>query len=106
MRQRFRLAFPIVLLGPSLVAQTQSVPLASAPTLSAGTQLVVVDISVQDRAGNPIHGLKQSDFIVSESKSPQLIKTFDEHTAANAATKTPPPLNLPPAPLPTTNPSP
>jgi VWFA-related protein len=63
-------------------AQNESVP-PSGVTLTTGTQLVVVDVTVQDKEGNPIHGLKLSDFQVLENKKPQTIKTFDEHTAAD-----------------------
>jgi VWFA-related protein len=54
-------------------------------TITAGTQLVVVDVTVQDNAGNPIHGLKPSDFHILEDKKSQTIKTFDEHSVADLA---------------------
>lgn len=78
--------------------QTESVP-SSGVTLTTGTQLVVVDVSVEDRAGHPVRGLKLSDFKVLENKKPETIKTFDEHSTANAGranTPPPPALKLPP----------
>jgi len=70
---------------------------SSGLTLSTGTQLVVVDVVVEDRAGNPVHGLKLSDFAVTENKATQTIKTFDEHTAADLTHAKPQPtLKLPP----------
>lgn len=54
---------------------------APATTIQAGTQLVVVDVIVQDKKGNPVHGLPKSAFSVTEDKKPQTIKTFDEHHA-------------------------
>ncbi|MDQ2924785.1 MAG: VWA domain-containing protein [Acidobacteriota bacterium] len=83
---------------PKPSPQTES-PQSSGLTLTTGTQLVVVDVSVEDRDGHAIHGLQRSDFQVLENKKPETIKTFDEHSAANLAqSKTPPPpaLKLPP----------
>jgi VWFA-related protein len=79
---------------PAPTTTPQPVPTT---TLNIGTQLVVVDVTVQDKANNPIRGLQRPDFVVSESKKPQTVKTFDEHTAAGFnRTKQPPPLHLPP----------
>ncbi len=52
-----------------------------AETLHAGTQLVIVDVGVQDRSGHAIHGLKHEDFVVTEQKKPQTVRYFDEHSA-------------------------
>ena len=66
-------------------------------TITAGTQLVVVDVTVQDSAGNPVRGLRGADFAVKENKTPQTIKTFDEHTASDLShVKAPPAIHLPP----------
>jgi VWFA-related protein len=89
------LAFASLCLAASAVAQapetpkptTQS-PQASAPTLHAGTQLVVVDVVVTDKNQKPIHGLKQSDFTLTEENAPQVIKHFEEHTALTPADAT------------------
>lgn len=64
-------------------------------TLSTGTQLVVVDVTVQDKNGNPIHDLKAPDFVLNENHKPQPIKTFEEHRSGTpvAAPSFP---NLPP----------
>lgn len=67
-------------------------------TLKAGTQRVLVDVIVKDKKGNVIHGLKRSDFSITENKMPQPIRSFDEHaslTDAQAAA-TPHPPALPP----------
>jgi VWFA-related protein len=77
-------------------AQEESVP-SSGITLSTGTQLVVVDVVVEDHSGNPVHGLRLSDFAVTENKAPQTIRNFDEHTAADLThAKLAPPMKLPP----------
>jgi len=69
------LLFPL-----SILAQTPDTP-----TLRTGTQLVVVDVTVTDSHGAPVHNLKQSDFSLLESDSPQTISHFEEHTAAEQA---------------------
>lgn len=66
-----------------------------AETLHAGTQLVIVDVVVQDRAGHPIHGLTRDNFVLTEQKKSQTIRNFEEHTAS--ADQKPGPM-LPPMP--------
>src|SRR4051812_18496768 len=60
---------------------------AQAPvaTLKAAAQLVVVDVVVTDVHQGPVHGLKASDFTLSEGGAPQVIKNFEEHTALTTA---------------------
>jgi VWFA-related protein len=55
------------------------------------TQLVIVNLSVQDRNGNPVEGLKASDFTVAEDGRPQQIKVFEYQRVEDAAL---PPLAL------------
>lgn len=73
--------------------QSQVQPAASA-TFTTSTQLVVEAVTVRDKNGNIIEGLKKEDFTVTEDNNPQEIKFFDfenvDHIAATA----------PPAPLP------
>jgi VWFA-related protein len=84
---------------PTVPSQTltsaQSYPTA---TLRAGAKLVIVDVTVSDKHGNPLHDLKKNDFTVLENSSPQAIGTFEEHVAlsANDAVKFPPMPSLPP----------
>ncbi len=87
----------LVLAGITSLACSQTPSATRTPALTAGTQLVVVDVTVQDREGHPVHGLKPTDFKVSENKSTQTIKTFEEQAAANPdRAKVLPPLKLPP----------
>ncbi|WP_213807859.1 VWA domain-containing protein [Granulicella sp. dw_53] len=89
---RLRLSAALCLALPvSTLAQTPA-----PPTLRTGAQLVIVDVTVTDSRGNPIHDLKQSDFSLQESGAPQTISHFDEHSAPTAAdlAKSPP---MPPA---------
>jgi VWFA-related protein len=41
------------------------------------TQLVIVNLSVKDKSGNLIEGLKASDFTIAEDGKPQQIKVFE-----------------------------
>jgi VWFA-related protein len=83
---------------PSQPAATpQPSPSGVAP-LRPGTQLLVVDVVVTDKNQKPIHGLKASDFTLTEENAPQAVKHFEEHTALTPAdaTKFPTLPKLPP----------
>jgi VWFA-related protein len=67
----------------------------AAETLHASTQLVLVDVVVEDRDGHLVHGLKQDNFALTEQKNPQMIRNFEEHTGGT--TQKPDPV-LPPLP--------
>ncbi len=80
-------AFSLVSLA---CAQTLNLPQsepqtsASSPpgiTIRTGTKLVIVDVTVTGKNGEPIHNLKRSDFTVLESSKLQTVGTFEEHTA-------------------------
>jgi VWFA-related protein len=59
------------------------------------TDLVVVDVTVRDRAGNPIEGLKKEDFTIFEDGKPQKISAFE----MQKLTLDPLPPATPPAPV-------
>jgi VWFA-related protein len=89
---------------PRLSAQdaaTPPVPPNSSPTPSEPLRVysreVVVDINVTDAKGNPVHGLKQSDFTVLENNQPMSPRTFREHRIDEPAdpASTPAPPTLP-----------
>src|SRR5271156_4754527 len=65
-------------------------------TLRAGTQLVVVDVVVTDKAQKPIRNLKASDFALLEGGKSQQIKSFEEHAAATVKPGLPPLTAFPP----------
>ena len=46
-------------------------------TFSATAQLVVEEVTVKDKNGKAIEGLKKEDFVVTEDNKPQVIKFFD-----------------------------
>jgi len=68
------------------------------PTLHTGVKLVLIDIVVQDKNKQPVHGLKATDFTVQEDGVSQTFKSFEEHTApiGAEAAKIAPPAKLPP----------
>ena len=54
--------------------QTQTTP--PAPSIQVVTREVVLDVTVTDAKGNPVHNLKQEDFTVKEDNKPQPIRSF------------------------------
>jgi len=84
--------------APATQPSSQSGSQSGVATLRAGTQLVVVDVVVTDRNQKPVHGLKASDFALTEENVPQVVKHFEEHTALTAvdATKFPSMPKFPP----------
>ena len=64
------------------------------PTIHTTARLVVLDVVVTDANGNPAHGLKPSDFSLTEDGVPQTLASFTEHVApANPTNATPLPPN-------------
>ena len=69
----------VILLAWVMIAPAQQ----NQPAVPKGTvkfesnvQLVVVDVSVKDKSGNPIEGLTDKDFTITEDGKPQAIKVF------------------------------
>jgi VWFA-related protein len=56
----------------------------SAASIRVDTNLVVVDVTVNDYHQNPVHNLTAADFNLREDDQAQTIKTFEEHTANEA----------------------
>jgi VWFA-related protein len=52
---------------------------ASSFTLQVTSRLVVTDVSVTDRNGKPVHGLKASSFHLFDGNKPQTVSSFEEH---------------------------
>jgi VWFA-related protein len=75
-----------MLVASSLIAQnTAPAPTAPATTLRITSRAVVVDVTVTDRNGKPVTGLKREAFSVSEQGKPQTISYFEEHNGAEEA---------------------
>ncbi|MGP8261022.1 MAG: VWA domain-containing protein [Acidobacteriaceae bacterium] len=66
--------FPSTSIEPSPGTAADS----SVPTLHVTTREIVVDVMVTDANGNPVRGLKQSDFSIEENDKPQPIRSFRE----------------------------
>jgi len=62
---------------PAQVASSQNV-------LKSRTYVVVLDVVVTDKNGQPVPGLSKSDFEVSEDNESQEIASFEEHSLQNA----------------------
>jgi VWFA-related protein len=62
------LAFP-----PALFAQQSG----TGYTFKAQSELVLVNVSVRDKAGNPVRDLNPEDFTLLEDNKPQKVATFD-----------------------------
>jgi VWFA-related protein len=77
-------------------AQSSHPAQTTAETLHASTQLVIVDVVVQDRDGRSVHGLQQQDFVLTEQKKPQTVRHFEEHSATFGQKPGPPMPPMPP----------
>jgi VWFA-related protein len=60
------------------MADVPSSPDPSVPTLKVYSRETIVDVSVTDSEGRPVHGLKKSDFTVAENGKPQPIHSLTE----------------------------
>ena len=91
----FFVAFALLAQQP---APQQPAPPAPRGTVKfeASTQLVVEDIIVKDKSGQPITGLKASDFVVLEDGKPQTVafvefQTLEESSAPMQLSRRPDP---------------
>jgi VWFA-related protein len=66
--------------APAPDVQTPATPPPGATVLQIGTQIVVLDVVVQDKNGKPVHGLKASNFQLIENKTPEQLRHVEEHT--------------------------
>ncbi len=48
-------------------------------TIQSATRVVLTDVTVTDRHGNPVSGLTQADFQILDNRAPQAISSFEEH---------------------------
>jgi VWFA-related protein len=71
-------AAPTALAQSGTAAANQASPPSNVPTIKVTSRETVVDVTVTDAKGNPVHGLKQSDFTVEEDGKPQPIRGFYE----------------------------
>lgn len=81
--------------APQQQQQPAALPANKTVKFEATTQLVVEDLIIKDKSGNPVTGLKASDFIVTEDGKPQKIDFCEfqklEEMATPVAEKPEPP---------------
>jgi len=90
------LIFTSICLGQTPADQPPPAPGPNSTILETSARLVVVDVVVQDANGKPIHGLKASNFQLSEEKNSQSISHFDEHVPPPSTASGPEPGKMPP----------
>ncbi len=69
---------------PALRAQEEAPPPPPPPgamTLKVQTQIVLLDVSVTDKQGNPVNNLKPEDFTILEDNVPQRLRSFEPPSA-------------------------
>ena len=83
--QALAVALALALLDVGVLSQATS----SDYTFRSKTELVLVNVTVRDRSGNPVRDLKCEDFTVLEDNKPQQVVSFDlENTDAVLSTAT------------------
>jgi VWFA-related protein len=73
--------------------EAQQGPDSGVPVFRTGTTLIPVDVTVKDKSGKPVEGLKASDFSIFEDGKPQKIAVF-EFQKLSTEIAPPPPLSL------------
>jgi hypothetical protein len=74
---RFVLALCVCLMAPFAVFGQAPSAAPAAPTLKVTTHLVVLNVVVTDKKGNPVTNLSKADFTVLENEQRQIIDTFE-----------------------------
>lgn len=77
-------------------AMSASAQQSNVPTIKVTARETVVDVTVTDAKGNPVHGLTQADFTVKEDGKVQPIRSFDEFGSSTPEPTTQAPPKLPP----------
>jgi VWFA-related protein len=85
-------------IGRIIQAPTTETPTeTTASTIKVITRETVVDVTVTDKNGNPVHGLTQADFTVKEDRKEQPIRSFHEYrNQPTDSGSQPAPARLPP----------
>jgi VWFA-related protein len=68
------------MLDAPLPAMAQASGSQTPYTLQANSRVVLADVTVTDKQGNPVHGLKASDFRIFDNKKAEDIASFAEHS--------------------------
>ena len=87
------LALTMLLSGQFVDAQSNALDQKTpVPTLNVASRLVLIDVVVTDKGGNPVTTLTKDDFVVYEDKVPQRVVSFEppsSHTLPIGGDKTP-----------------
>jgi VWFA-related protein len=66
--------------------QTGSTPAKkNPPTFQVSARVVLTDVTVTDKDGNPVRGLKERDFQVFDNGRPEQLNSFEEHVTQHRA---------------------
>ncbi len=77
------IALVVGIAAAGLAVEARQAP-QSRPTFRAAAEFVRLDVSVLDKAGNPVQGLTRADFTVLEDGKPQPVTAFDAVVLRNA----------------------
>ena len=91
---RFALGFAILLrfgTRPAHLTAQQAPEDVPGITIRTNTRLVMVDVVVRDKKGQPVVGLKPEDFVVEENGKKQKVASFTPPGANQSAAEGPPP---------------
>jgi VWFA-related protein len=66
------------LLVLALLSALHAAAQSTAPTIRVYSRETIVDVTVTDSRGNPVHGLTKNDFTVKEDGREEAIKSFEE----------------------------
>ena len=75
----------LLFLSCSLAAQPQTPPANQPYTIQTTSRVVLTDVTVTDKNGNPVHGLPESTFSIFDNNKSQTIASFEEHSDVQAA---------------------
>jgi VWFA-related protein len=100
--------FTSAVCGGSAAAQTQQNSGQPQYTIQTRVPITIVDVTVTDAKGKPVHGLKQTDFTVLEDGKEMQPNSFEEQRTDEAAPTAPAPVKqeLPPNTFTNTTPTP
>ena len=84
-RKNFSAVLLLLVLAFPAAAQQPDAQANPTLTLHARTNLVIVDVVVTDSKHRPVPGLTRDQFSLTEGKTAQVIKGFEEHRAPNGA---------------------
>ena len=88
----FLCSLPLYAQLPPPPPEQPAVPTGGVPTFRTTSQLVVVNVSVKDKAGKFIENLKASDFTVTEDGKPQQLRIFEFQHLEDVVLAPPPPV--------------